>query len=211
MPKTDKKAGSNLGSSHFRGTDTMSFSACDSPLRSSILIWLFSLIPANIFHYMTLGAAAGSLVLFAAHRQMPSLRHHRLNSAIKNTAEVLTRAKTECPRDHLTLAEEETKLAQARLSASKVHSQLLEARDACWTSYFQLIWKISQGLRDCEKQARKVETATLLIMEAENQRKLTEIISETREVINAVIVRSPRNDKRWYRPESDSSVLGHCS
>ncbi|KAJ7474819.1 hypothetical protein FB451DRAFT_1174249 [Mycena latifolia] len=166
---------------------------CDNAyytLQSSIVIWALSLIPGSIFCYVILALACASLMIYAAHRIRPSTRLERLNNALTTTTEILARAKSECLRDLLDLADKETVLLQVKLSASKIQTRLLEARDASWETYLHKIRAISHSLDRCERQVRELQTSTLLIIESENQRKLAEHINESREIVNMVL-RSP--------------------
>ncbi|KAJ6531382.1 hypothetical protein DFH09DRAFT_1183494 [Mycena vulgaris] len=170
---------------------------CDNaytPLQSGILFWALSLVPLNIFRYVGLGAAAASGVIYVAHYHHPSTRLGRLNNMLSTTTDILACAKSHCLRDHLNLADDEHCLLRAKLSASRIQSRLLEARDAPWKLYFQTIRAIWLSLNKCERQVREIRTSTLLTIEAEHQRKLAEHIKESREIVNTV-VHSPRHNK----------------
>ncbi|KAJ7474791.1 hypothetical protein FB451DRAFT_1464838 [Mycena latifolia] len=166
---------------------------CDNAsyaLRSSIFIWALSLIPSSILFYLILALVCAFLVIYAAHHMRPSTRLSRLNDALAGATEILARAKFECLRDLLYLAETEACLLQVKLSTSKIQTSLLEARDASWETYLHKIRAISHSLDRCERQVRELQTSTLLIIEAENQRKLAEHINESRGIVNTVL-RSP--------------------
>ncbi|KAJ7474813.1 hypothetical protein FB451DRAFT_1366858 [Mycena latifolia] len=172
---------------------------CDNTsytLQSSIFIWALSLIPGSIFFYVILALVCAALVIYAAHRIRPSTRLSRLNDALAGATEILARAKSDCLRDLLDLADKEARLLQVKLSASKIQTSLLEARDASWETYLHKIRAISHSLDKCERQVRELQTSTLLIIEAENQRKLEEHINENREIVNTVL-RSPRHNRRF--------------
>ncbi|KAJ7474846.1 hypothetical protein FB451DRAFT_1246801 [Mycena latifolia] len=167
---------------------------CDNityTLQSSIFIWALSLIPSSIFFYVIPALVCTSLVIYAAHRIWPSTRLERLNNALTTTTDILARAKSECLRDQLDLVDGEGRLLQAKLSASKIQTSLLEARDASWEGYLHKIRAISHNLDRCERQVRELQTSTLLIIEAEHQRKLAEHINESRDIMNTVL-RSPK-------------------
>ncbi|KAJ7474799.1 hypothetical protein FB451DRAFT_1464874 [Mycena latifolia] len=168
-------------------------------LQSSIVIWALSLIPSGIFPYVILAMVCASLVIYAAHRIRPSTRLSRLNDALAGATEILARAKSECLHDQLDLVDEEGRLLQVKLSASKIQTHLLEARNASWEIYLPRIRAVCHSLDSCERQVREIQTSTLLIIEAENQRKLAEHINESRGIVNTVL-RSPRHNRRFNQP-----------
>ncbi|KAJ7881334.1 hypothetical protein B0H14DRAFT_3857802 [Mycena olivaceomarginata] len=134
-------------------------------LQSSLLLWTLSLIPSNIF----------ITVLSAARR--------RVHEIITVVEELLTRAKDKCTRDYSFLAESETLLLRVKLSASRAYSQLLEADNMSWKSYLQNIISISHSLVMCERELHHIRTTLLLIMEGEHQRKLSEELSESTDIV----------------------------
>ncbi|KAJ7257139.1 hypothetical protein C8J57DRAFT_1517180 [Mycena rebaudengoi] len=183
---------------------------CDISFQSSILFWALSaLIPNSIFHYLGLGAAAASPVIYAAHHKRPSVRLSRLNATITAVTEILMRAKSRYARAHFDLVAAEGRLLQAELGASKVQTRLLQA-EACgnldsdsdetwaWITYIQSMHEIWQSLDEFEREVRATKKAILvggylyvvpiintlqLIIEAERQRKLRENINEQREIV----------------------------
>ncbi|KAJ7474804.1 hypothetical protein FB451DRAFT_1558066 [Mycena latifolia] len=109
--------GPELGSAHQSppGPAGLSFNMCDNPsyaLQSSIFIWALSLIPGSIFFYVILALVCASLVIYADHRIRPSTRLSRLNDALAGATEILARAKSDCLRDLLDLADKEARLLQ---------------------------------------------------------------------------------------------------
>jgi hypothetical protein len=86
---------------------------CDTSFQSSILFWALSaLIPNSIFHYLGLGAAVASPVIYAAHHKRPSVRLSRLNATITAVTEILMRAKSRYARAHFDLVAAEGRLLQ---------------------------------------------------------------------------------------------------
>jgi hypothetical protein len=85
---------------------------CDFPstLKSSLLFWTLSLIPTNILGYIALSIVPVLLMVYIVHSNRPSAKLSRLNDAVAMTDDILTRAKARCMRDHLLLAESETRL-----------------------------------------------------------------------------------------------------
>ncbi|KAJ7708228.1 hypothetical protein B0H17DRAFT_1174361 [Mycena rosella] len=157
---------------------------CDTAaytLQSSILIWALSLIPSIILHYALLALVCAFSVIYAANYKRPSTRLSRLNIRITAAVDILARAKSQCPRDYLDLADEEAGLLQ-------IQSCLLEALNTPWKTYLHKMWTIWHSLGKCERQVRKLQTSALLIIEAEHQRKLAEHITESMEVVNVVIL-----------------------
>ncbi|KAJ7893978.1 hypothetical protein B0H13DRAFT_2665419 [Mycena leptocephala] len=79
--------------------------------------------------------------------------------------------------------------------------QLLEMRSATWKTYFKSIRAILQIINQCAKEVKEIQTAMLLIIEEERQRKLTEGIKETQAALGAVVRSQIR--RAYRRSESD--------
>ncbi|KAJ7347872.1 hypothetical protein DFH08DRAFT_866764 [Mycena albidolilacea] len=156
---------------------------CDIPstLKSSLLFWTLSLIPSNIFGYIALSIVPVLLMVYTVHSNRPSAKLSRLNDAVAMTDDILTRAKAKCMRDHLLLAESETRLLRAKFSASTTYSYLLETQNMSWKIYLQNMIAISRRLAMCEHELRSVRTSLLLLIEAAHQRRLAKDINEGRE------------------------------
>ncbi|KAJ6578701.1 hypothetical protein DFH09DRAFT_1310679 [Mycena vulgaris] len=137
--------------------------------------------------YIGLGLATASLLIYAAHYQSPSQTFDRLENSIKVTEEILEGAKMDCARDQVELMRRENRLRQAKILASKIQSRMLEAEDTTWEEYFQAIRGIMQSIDKCRREVKEIQTSTLLTIEAERQRKLSEGIKESREVISAIL------------------------
>ncbi|KAJ6480282.1 hypothetical protein C8R45DRAFT_1100870 [Mycena sanguinolenta] len=154
----------------------MIMSDAPSTLPTSLLFFTLSLIPSNILRYAALGVTIISLVFFSIYRDPPSARLNRVNDVITVVDTILTQAKAKCMRDHLLLAECETRLLRAKLSASQIHSHLLEIDTMSWKYYLQNRMSISSGLAMCKRELRNVQTSLLLLIESARQRKLVEDI-----------------------------------
>ncbi|KAJ7455014.1 hypothetical protein B0H11DRAFT_259498 [Mycena galericulata] len=175
---------------------------CDtvSTLRSSAIFWVISLLPSAIASYTGLGITSASLAVYILHRQSPSERLGRLEDAIKAGEEILKRAKSVCGREYVSLVGLEGRLLQyvrpahvidsgnnmfrAKLSASKIQTRILKAGDdKVWQKYLQTLRGIMQSIDECARQVKEVHTETLLTMEDERQRQISEGIKESQEVI----------------------------
>ncbi|KAJ6536967.1 hypothetical protein B0H19DRAFT_1317356 [Mycena capillaripes] len=156
-------------------------------LLSSVILWsttaALSLIPSNAFRYVTLGVAVVSLGIYAAHYSRPSTRLDALKCRIKVTTDILDSAMSEYPRNY-DLDGILSDFLQTKLSASRIQSDLLEAGDASWKNYLQSTRAIWRELNQCEQQARKIRTLTLLAIESETRRKLAQDIEESRDTIS---------------------------
>ncbi|KAJ7788514.1 hypothetical protein B0H13DRAFT_1936591, partial [Mycena leptocephala] len=130
----------------------------------------------------------------------PSYKLSQLEDMIKIVEEMLKRARGNCARDH------------GELSASKVQSRLLKTRnDTTWKKYLQSLRGIMQSIDECAKKVKKIQTSTLLTIQTEHQRQLSEGIKEFREVTDAVICSSTREGRmhmatRRRRFESEPTV-----
>ncbi|KAJ7881340.1 hypothetical protein B0H14DRAFT_2705420 [Mycena olivaceomarginata] len=136
-------------------------SMCDiqDTLQSSLVFWTLSFIPTKLFRYIALGIASISLVIYSVYRNRPSVTLRKLNAAIIIADGILARAKTRCMRDHLSLAEIETRLLRI---------------------YLQNIITISRNLAISERELRDIRRSLLLLLEAAYQRRLAEDINGSR-------------------------------
>ncbi|KAJ7240410.1 hypothetical protein B0H12DRAFT_1134806 [Mycena haematopus] len=87
-------------------------------------------------------------------------------------------------RDHLLLAECETRLLRTRLSASKIQSHLLQIDAMSWKYYLQNRIVILRNLATCERELRDIQTSLVLLIEAAHQRKLPEDINLAQEMVD---------------------------
>ncbi|KAJ6578709.1 hypothetical protein DFH09DRAFT_1361099 [Mycena vulgaris] len=157
---------------------------------SKLQIFVFtaiSLASVTTQRYIGLGLATTSLILFAAHHQSPSHRLDRLENSIEVTEEILERAQIDCTRDQVELMRRGNRLRQAKILASKIQTRMLEAEDTTWEEYFKAIRGIMQSIDKCRREVKEIRTSTLLTIEGERQRKLSEGIKESSEVISAVL------------------------
>ncbi|KAJ6600397.1 hypothetical protein DFH09DRAFT_1128201 [Mycena vulgaris] len=166
--------------------DTATYTHFQSPMVVVVAATL-PFIPTGILHYIVLAVASLLLVLYGIHYNRPSIRLCRLNDYVKATGEILARAKLECVRNHFELTVEEGRLLQIQLAISKTQSRMLETRKAPWKLYLQTLTVVLRTLANCEHAVRQAQTATLLIIEADHQRKLCEDIAESREIVNGMV------------------------
>ncbi|KAJ7347856.1 hypothetical protein DFH08DRAFT_866733 [Mycena albidolilacea] len=162
---------------------------CDTnyTLRSSFLFWILSFIPNNIFRYIAPGTTLVCLLVYALHHNVPSVRLDRLDDAIIVTEEILAHTRAECMRDYISLAESETRFLGVKLSASRIHSNLLETRDMSWRIYLRSMVTIWLGLALCERDVRKLQTFMLLLIEEAHQRQLAAEIQESKQIVNEML------------------------
>ncbi|KAJ6583951.1 hypothetical protein DFH09DRAFT_1075567 [Mycena vulgaris] len=95
----------------------MSDSRCTS--RSSIVLWILSLIPNNLIRYIALGLVSAWFIVASVHLQNPTARMQHLEDAIKSAEETLERAKSNCARNRLDLGEGESRLLHYRRPRSR--------------------------------------------------------------------------------------------
>ncbi|KAJ7793075.1 hypothetical protein B0H14DRAFT_2928352 [Mycena olivaceomarginata] len=157
-------------------------------LQSSVLFWMLSLIPAKIFPYLALGLLSTSFIIYALRHNCPAVRVDRLKNGITVVDEILTHAKAKCMCNYLALVEAETQFLRTKLTVSRLHSRLLEARSmSSWKNYLCTILTISRALAMLEREVRDIQTSLLVLIEAAHQRKLTEDIHEGQEIVDGVL------------------------
>ncbi|KAF7356279.1 hypothetical protein MVEN_00959700 [Mycena venus] len=161
---------------------------CDT-ISTSIIFGALSLVPENRYIVLTLGSA--TLIIYAANRQRPSHKLSRIEDAIQVAEETLERAKADCARKHMELVDGARRLLKAKLSASIIQAQLLEPRSITtrkeFVEYLRKVKGIMQSINQCAKDVKEIQTSTLLTIEAERQRKLSEEIKEAGEIFDTGI------------------------
>ncbi|KAF7356350.1 hypothetical protein MVEN_00967300 [Mycena venus] len=153
-----------------------------------------SLIPTNVFRYGSIVVVLASFGIHAARHIRPSVRLEELNDKVKAATDLLSHARSQCPRNIFEFDEIHCDLLQATLSTSIIRSDLLEACDVSWKIYFQKMKAVWRELNQCERQVRKIRTLTLLTIESEIQRRLAQDIQESRD-ISAVL---SLTGNAWY-------------
>ncbi|KAJ7893984.1 hypothetical protein B0H13DRAFT_1886150 [Mycena leptocephala] len=171
------------------------------------MLGALALLPGTTSRYVFLTLACMSFVFFAARHQGPAQKFSKLEDAIEALEEIFERAKvaSSYARNDMEVIDAGCSLLQVKLSASKILSNLLEMRSATWKIHFKNIRAILQAINQCAQEVKGIRTAMLLIIEEERQRKLTEGIKESEEVLGAV-VRS-LICRAYRRSESDAHVF----
>ncbi|KAJ7788164.1 hypothetical protein B0H14DRAFT_2628552 [Mycena olivaceomarginata] len=178
---------------------------CDTShiLQSSALLWTLSLIPSSILPYLALGVMSASIVTYALGHNLPSARLDRLGDVFTVVEELLNNAK-KCMRDYVALAETETRFlryflpavnvqtslvfGRTKLAVSKLHSRLLEMRNMRgWKNYLHNMITILRGLAMLECEVQDIRTSLLVLIEAAHQRKLTQDIHESQEIVDGAV------------------------
>ncbi|KAJ7868824.1 hypothetical protein B0H14DRAFT_2572248 [Mycena olivaceomarginata] len=100
------------------------------------------------------------------------------------------------------------RLLEAKLSASKIQTRLLETRSVTtWEEFVEYLcnlWETMQNINQCAKKVKEVHRSALLTIEAERQRQLSEGIKEVRE-IHETVIRSPAAPRPTYYTHGSSS------
>ncbi|KAJ7133587.1 hypothetical protein C8R44DRAFT_870960 [Mycena epipterygia] len=161
-----------------------------SQLQSSILLGSLSLISNDALRYTLLLIAASLALFYGIYLKRPSTQLGRLQDVVKKAENIIRDAKSYCPRDILSLAEEGMRLLQIKRSASMIQCRILDADTLTWKKYRGL----TRDIAECVKTVKKIRTRVQLIVEAERQRKFTEDINETETILTGV--RSPAGTQR---------------
>jgi hypothetical protein len=81
-------------------------------MKSSMVLWIISLIPNNVVRYIGLALLSAWFMIFSVRRQHPSAKMEQLENSIKKTEEILEHARLNCARKHLDLADIGSRLLQ---------------------------------------------------------------------------------------------------
>ncbi|KAJ7799823.1 hypothetical protein B0H14DRAFT_2616766 [Mycena olivaceomarginata] len=147
---------------------------CDM-LSTSILFGTLPLLPGN--RYIALGFVSAASIVYAANHQHPTCKLGRVEHKIQACEETLKHTKLNCMRNHLDLMD-----GTCRLLDVETWEKLLE--------YLQSLRDIMQKINQCAKDVKKIQTSTLLTIEAECQRQLFEGIKEVCEIRETIICSS---------------------
>ncbi|KAJ7904158.1 hypothetical protein B0H13DRAFT_1881648 [Mycena leptocephala] len=160
---------------------------CDT-VSPSIIFGVLALVPGTISRYVCLALAFVSFIFFAAGHQGLAEKLIQLEDVIEALEEILERAKTASSyaRNHVEVIDAGCRLLQVKLSASKIQCNLLAMRSATWKIYLTNMRPILHSIDQCAKEVKEIHAAMLLIIEEERQRKLTEGIIESQEVLGTV-------------------------
>ncbi|KAJ7787597.1 hypothetical protein B0H14DRAFT_2629165 [Mycena olivaceomarginata] len=102
----------------------------------------------------------------------------RLEYAIEACEEILKHAKANCARNHVDLMNGTRRLLEAKLSASKIQTRLLETRSVTtWEEFRGISGRLGGNYAGHQS----------LTIEAERQRQLSEGLKEVREIHETVI------------------------
>ena len=83
-----------------------------STLQTSFLFAALSLVPNNIFRYLSLSLILAYWAIYGLRQTTPAKRLARLEEAIKTTQEILERARSDCERDVVELMRRKDRLRQ---------------------------------------------------------------------------------------------------
>ncbi|KAJ7876446.1 hypothetical protein B0H14DRAFT_3130398 [Mycena olivaceomarginata] len=174
---------------------------CDAASTASIIFGALSLLPGN--RYILGALVSAGLIIYIANHQRLSHKLGRIERAIEACEETLKHAKSNCARNHVELMDRTRRLLEAKLSASKIQTQLLETRSVTtWeelVEYLQNLRDNVQNINQCAKDVKEIRRSTLLTIEAERQREFFEGIKELREIHDTVISASARHTQMATR------------
>ncbi|KAJ7885850.1 hypothetical protein B0H14DRAFT_3431475 [Mycena olivaceomarginata] len=128
----------------------------------SIILPGLALVAGNASPYTLLGLGAVSLTVYAVNRQTPSAKLGQVEDAIIVTENIQQHAKAN-GRDQVKWLEYGKRLLDAKLSASKIQTRLLEARSVkTWGEYLEKIKDILQSIDECTKEVKNIQTSILV-------------------------------------------------
>ncbi|KAF8171383.1 hypothetical protein K438DRAFT_1940741 [Mycena galopus ATCC 62051] len=166
---------------------------CDT-VSASILFGALSLLPDN--RYILMGLVSTSGIVHIVNRERPSNRLDRVEVAIKSVEETLEQAIEGCARNHLEFMDLTSSLFEAKLSASKIRTRMLDmpsvAKYTEFVQYVHYVRDIMQDIAKCAKKLEELRTKALRIIEAQRQRQFSANIPESREIFDTPVLQ-PRD------------------
>ncbi|KAJ7490628.1 hypothetical protein FB451DRAFT_1165978 [Mycena latifolia] len=149
-------------------------------LAATVLLSSLSLIPNNPVPYTALGITTCLGAIYVIYLKHPSTQLRQLEEMIEGTDALSRRAKSQCPRDHISLAEQALRLLQVTQATSSIKSRLLDTQRLTWKTYRRFSKDITE-LTTCVKNIHNA-----LTVEAERQRKLAMEINEAQFILCTV-------------------------
>ncbi|KAJ6554435.1 hypothetical protein B0H19DRAFT_1262799 [Mycena capillaripes] len=155
---------------------------------STVIFWVLAFIlPGTTLRYIIMGLALALLVASFANSQRPSYKLGCIEDALKGAEEILEGAKANCARNQVEWMDltsrlhDSANIFRAKLSASKIQTRLLNTSNAIdWMEYLQSVRIIMQSIEEAAKKVKKIQTSTLLTIEAERQHEFSEDFRESR-------------------------------
>ncbi|KAJ7636890.1 hypothetical protein FB45DRAFT_907628, partial [Roridomyces roridus] len=181
-----------------------------SSLKSSAVCWLLRLLPVPIvyftgFSYIGLALVVTWAIIFTSHRQLwPAEKLGRLANAIDSTSQIWKATKSDCTRVALiALMALEPRCLQAQERTSEINQRLLIINEQeTWMAWFRAGRDIGCCIDQCADDVRRIRTELLVssysiilqessmslkvIAEKDRQRKISEEIRETQEVLPTI-------------------------
>ncbi|KAF8171390.1 hypothetical protein K438DRAFT_1773236 [Mycena galopus ATCC 62051] len=156
-------------------------------ISASILFRALSLLPDNRYILMDLVSTSG--IVYIANRERPSNRLGRVEVAIKSVEETLKHVNEGSARNDLEVIDLTTRLFEAKLSASKIRTRMLERRNvASYKEFMQYLQYVRDILREIAKRRwrKSAQKHWWRIIEAERQHQFSVGIKESREILDTV-------------------------
>ncbi|KAJ7347804.1 hypothetical protein DFH08DRAFT_808581 [Mycena albidolilacea] len=172
---------------------------CDTSdiLQSSALFLTLSLIPSSIHLYLTVGLLSASLIVYTLNHNCPSAKLDRLNNSITVVdSGVLTQAKANDVQTSLDFG-------RTKLAVSKLHFHSLGTRKmGAWKNYLHNMIAILRGLAMLECEVWDIQMSLLVLIEVAHQRKLTQDIHESQEIVNGAVHPQYSRREAMYSPRA---------
>ncbi|KAJ7636897.1 hypothetical protein FB45DRAFT_907653, partial [Roridomyces roridus] len=189
------------------------------PSATSVVFWVLRLLPVPIIYftgltYTGLALLVAWAIIFAGHRQLwPAEKLGRLVNAIDSTLQILKATKSDCTRvAMIALMALEPRFLQAQHRASEINQQLLTINEQeTWMAWFRAGRDIGRCIDQCADDVRRIRTELLVIAEKDRQRKISEEIRETQEVLPTIdpscVPQVPRTNRRRFGLQAISEVF----
>ncbi|KAJ7636889.1 hypothetical protein FB45DRAFT_907622, partial [Roridomyces roridus] len=167
------------------------------PSVTSVVFWLLRLLPVPIIYftgltYTGLALLVAWAIIFAGHRQLwPAEKLGRLVNAIDSTSQIFKASMSDCTRvAMIALMALEPRFLQAQLRASEINQRLLTIN---------------------EQETWMAWTEISIVAEKDRQRKISEEIRETQEVLPTIdppsVPQVPRTNRRRFGLQAISEVF----
>ncbi|KAJ7619334.1 hypothetical protein FB45DRAFT_871547 [Roridomyces roridus] len=186
-----------------------------SSLKSFAIFWA-PLLPAAIISsaglfYTGLAFGVTWTIIFVGHRQfwLPE-KLGRLFDTIHYTSQIFKATKSDCTRvAMMALAAPEQRFLKARRSASEIKELMLTMNEKeTWMEWFRASREMGRRIDQCVDDVRGIRTEILVIAEKDHQRKISEEIKESQEVLPTIDPSSvPRTNRRRFGLQAIPEVL----
>ncbi|KAJ7756074.1 hypothetical protein DFH07DRAFT_1060903 [Mycena maculata] len=157
-----------------------------SPLQSTVLLALLSLIANDAVRYTLLALTICGALVYTVHLGHPSTQLRHLEDNIIHTEEMIRDAKSHCARDvQVGLMEQSVRLLDVKRTASMIQCRVLKSNTRTLEFNVMKFRLLSRDIAACAKDVKNIQTTAQLMVETERQNRYMEDIYDAEAMLAA--------------------------